>query len=216
MRKVYQYTHQVKGKPRQEIVILSSKDNRDYDEILHRVALEICASAQGKKLCKGASGLSFGELMEIITPEMLAPYGVVMDRLRDSAEQMDNTPPVVNRCEMKLYREFCDECNRQLHDIIDNAEQIAKRLEALRLDGHPVISTWSPVIIPSKGISWAYQYATGMDGLDGMDRMERTFMAFLQQKIKEAKPYDDTKDAAYVKLGDCFINVNAKARDYEP
>ena len=207
MRKVYQYTHQVNGESKLEIIKLSSKKKCDFVEILHRVALEICMSPQGRELCKDISELTFGELMEIITPEMLAPYDLIMERLRDSAEQMDNAPPVVSRCEMELYREFCDRYNQRLRDLKDYAESIARQLETLRLSGHTAISTWAAEIIPERSISWAYQYVTGK---------ECAFQTFIERKIKEAKPHGATEGAGRVKLGDCFININAKARDYEP
>ena len=205
MRKAYHYTRQVNGEPKSEIVILSSKDERDYDEILHRVGLEFCMSAQGRKLYKDIPGLSFNRLMDILTPEMLEPYDVTMYFPQDDAEQMDNAPPVVRQCEMELYRELCDKHHQQLRDIKEYGERIAKRLEALRLSGHPAISTWAPEIIPGKALSWAYQYIIGA---------ECSFKAFLDRKIQEAKPHGATEEAGYVQIGDHFINVNAKARDY--
>lgn len=186
----YEYIRQLNGEPRLEIVTLSSKGERDFDEVLHRVGLEFCMSPQGRKLCKNISGLSLEQLLDIITPEMLVPDGVTMERLRGCAVQKDNVPPVVSWCEIKLCREICDRYNQQLRDMKKYAELIAGHLEAYRLSGHPAISAWAPEIIPSKSISWAYQYVTEKD------EMRCSLATFLERKIQEAKPHGGTEGAA--------------------
>ena len=183
MRRVYEFTRALNGETRLEIVMLLSPKECDIDQILHRVGLEFCISPQGRRLCKGASELTFEELMSNLTPEMLAPYGVSMYRVRDEAQQMDNAAPVVSRYEMELYQGITDKHNRQFCALRDYGERIAKRLEAQRLRGHPAISTWNPNLIPGRAIAWAYLFITGS---------EQNFEKFFNRKLQEAKPHTVT------------------------
>lgn len=183
MKRVYEYTRNLNGEARLEIVMLLSKDECNFDEILRRVGLESCLGNRGRKLQKSGSGLTFAELMDGLTPEMLKPYGVVMCRLRDGAQQMDGAPPVVSHYEMELYQGLCDRHDRQLRGVREYGERIAKRLEIQRTHGHPAISTWDPNIIPGKAIVWAYLYVTGN---------EQDFMTFFNRKLGEAKPHAAT------------------------
>lgn len=183
MTRVYEYTRNLNGEARLEIVMLASKNECDFDEILHRVGLEFCLSLRGRHLHKKMSGLTFGEFMDFLTPEMLNPYGVVMYRLRDGAQQMDGAAPVVSHCEMELFQKLCDDHIRELRGIREYGERIAKRLEAQRRNGHPAISTWDPNIIPGKAIVWAYLYVTGN---------EPDFTTFFNRKLGEAQPHAST------------------------
>lgn len=180
MKRVYEYTRNLNGEARLEIVMLLSKDECDFDEILHRVGLEFCLSLRGKHLHKKMSGLTFGEFMDYLTPEMLEPYGVVMYRLRDGAQQMDGAAPVVSHCEMELFQKLCDDHIRELRGIREYGERIAKCLEFQRTHGHPAISTWDPVLIPGRALAWAYYYVTGN---------EQDFMTFFNRKLGEAQPH---------------------------
>lgn len=187
MTRTYEYTRKGYGSAKQEIVILSSESDCDIDQILYQVALMFCLSPQGKRLCKNAFGLTFEVFLSNLTPEMLAPYGVTVYRPREDAKHKDDMDLVVSQCEIETYRNFCDAHKRQFLDMKDLARRIVKRLEALRLDGHLVISTWTTETILEKSISWAYQYVTSE---------ECDFSAFLERKIQEAKPHGGTEGAA--------------------
>lgn len=180
MKRVYEYTRNLNGEARLEIVMLLSKDECDFDEILRRVGLESCLGNRGRKLQKSGSGLTFAELMDGLTPEMLKPYGVVMYRLRDGAQQMDDAAPVVSHCEMERFQKLCDDHIRELRGIREYGERIAMRLEFQRRNGHPAISTCDPNIIPGKAIVCAYLFVTGE---------EQDFMTFFNRKLGEAKPH---------------------------
>ena len=183
MKRVYEYTRNLNGEARLEIVMLLSKDECDFDEILHRVGLEFCLSLRGKHLQKNKSGMTFGEFMDYLTPEMLEPYGVVMYRLRDGAQQMDGAAPLVSHCEMELFQKLCDDHIRELRGIREYGERIAKRLETQRTHGHPAISTWDSNTILGKAIVWACLFVNGG---------ESDFMTFFNRKLGEAKPHAAT------------------------
>ena len=180
MKRVYKYTRNLNGESRLEIVMLLSKDECDFKEILHRVGLEFCLSLRGRHLHKKMSWMTFGEFMDFLTPEMLKPCGVTMYRLRDGAQQMDDVAPVGSHCEMELFQKLYDDHVRELRGIREYGERIAKRLEIQRTQGHPAISTWDPNIIPGKAIVWAYLFVSGN---------EQDFMTFFNRKLGEAKPY---------------------------
>ena len=180
MKQVYEFTRELDGEPRLEVVMLLSPNECDFDEVLHRVGMDFCMSPRGRKLHGGATDLTFGELMGSLTPEMLKPYGVTMYRLRDGAKQMDGAAPVVSAREMGLYQGLRDGYAQQLRDLREYGERIARRLEAQRRGGHPAISTWDPNIIPGRAIAWAYLYVTGN---------ERDLTTFFNRKLQEAKPH---------------------------
>ena len=180
MKRVYKYTRNLNGESRLEIVMLLSKDECDFKEILHRVGLEFCLSLRGRHLHKKMSWMTFGEFMDFLTPEMLKSYGVSMYRLRDGAQQMDDAAPVVSHCEMELFQKLCDDHIRELRGIREYGERIAKCLEFQRTHGHPAISTWDPVLIPGRALAWAYYYVTGN---------EQDFMTFFNRKLGEAQPH---------------------------
>ena len=87
--------------------------------------------------------------------------------------------PVASRYELDLYREIYDKSIKQLRDQRAYAERIARRLESVKAQGHPVISTWDSKTISIKSVLWSFMFVRGE---------ENDFVKFFDRKVQEAKP----------------------------
>lgn len=177
MRKVYRYPRNINGETRQEHVILDSDVSRDLLQVVHDAAVDYCLNNENRHLCK-EGGMSFGQAMEHITPEMLAPYGVTMIRLEDVAVQTDQMPPLVSQYELATIREVRRVERRRAREVLDYAERAAGRLETKLENRHPIVSTWGSGKIAVKAASWACQFVMGK---------ETDFGKFFEKKLKETE-----------------------------
>lgn len=179
MTKVYEYPRVVDGEMKKEFVILSSNFNRDFLQVVHDVAVDYCLKNENRRPCKG-DGMSFGQIMGCITPEMLEPYGVTMLRLDDMAVQTDQMPPLVTRYELETIRAVRRLERRHAREVVDFAERAARRLETQRARKNPGVSNWGPEQVAVKAASWASQYVM----LEG----KKDFARFFNQKLRETLP----------------------------
>lgn len=141
MTKVFEYSRVFDEKTRREFVFLASNADCDLLQAVHDAAVDICLQAANKHLCdKG--GLGFGQIMDIITPEMLVPYGLTMKRIGEMAIQTDQLPPLVSRYELRTIRDARRAEKRRAREVVDYAERAAGRLETQKANQHPVVSTW--------------------------------------------------------------------------
>lgn len=177
MYRTYQFTRMVKGKPKQDLVMIFTPKNTDLDEVLHKIGLDYCMAQTGKK--EFPDGLSLPQLIEHIKPEILASYGMTMVWPNDIAIQADNAAPIISPYELDAYRESVNKGYCQVKNVCRAAERIARRLEFQRTHDHPAISTWPPNIISTKAIVWADQYVNGN---------EPDLVKFFEKKLQEAKP----------------------------
>ena len=120
--------------------------------------------------------MSFAQIMEHITPEMLAPYGVTMIRPEDVAIQTDQLSPLVTRYELESIRDIRSAEWYRGRRVVEYAARAAKRLEKQKANQHPIISTWDSERISMKATSWACQFM--MDG-------EKNFAKFFDKKLKD-------------------------------
>lgn len=179
MTKVYGFPRVVDGETKKEFVVLSSNFNRDFLQVVHDVAVDYCLDNENRHLCK-EGGMSFGQIMEFITPEMLEPYGVTMLRLDDMAVQTDQMSPLVTRYELETIRAVRRLERRHAREVVDFAERAAQRLETQRARNHPGVSAWGPEKVAVKAASWASQYVM-MSG-------KKDFARFFEKKLKETLP----------------------------
>lgn len=178
------YTRTVNGETKQDLVMLFCQKGTDIDFALHKLGLEYCMSQNGDKA--PTDGLTFAQLMDIITPEMLKSYGITALWPNELAIPMDDAPPIIGRYELKTYQKVINYVYSRTKEVCYIAERIAKRLETQRRQGHPAISTWAPDIISVKAITWADQFVHGS---------ETDLSKFFQKKLQEAKPHPNNGQA---------------------
>lgn len=184
MYRTYEFTRTVNGEAKQDMVMLFYPKGTDIELTLHKLGLEYCMNRNKGKT--PPHGLTFAQLMEYITPEMLDPYGITVLWPNSTAISMDDAPPIINRYEMETYRETINYVYSRTKKVCKTAEQIAKRLETQRKQGHPAISTWAPDIISVKAVTWADQFVHGS---------ETDLSKFFQKKLQEAKPHPNNGQA---------------------
>ena len=174
-----------------EQVLMLWPDGSDLFRTLHKLGLEYAMSPEGAAECR--DGLTFGTLLKYLTPEMLAPYGIKMLWLSREAIKTYGSTPVVSQYELESYAEARERENIRERNwerrLKETSERFALRLERLKADAHPVVSTWDASRISGRAVSWAYQYikAGGLDA-DG----------FFAKKLDEAKPCKGKVPAAVV------------------
>lgn len=190
MYRAYKYTRMINGESEQDLIILFYPKDIDLGRTLHKLGLEYCINQNGGRV--PIDGLSFDQLMDNITLEMLSPYGMSMIRPNDIAIQADNTAPVIGPYELETYQESINNGYYQVKKVCKTAERIARRLESQRRHDHPVVSTWAPDIISTKAIVWADQFVNGN---------EPDFVKFFEKKLQEAKPHSNDKDQPPVDTG---------------
>lgn len=124
MMRVYGYPRVADGITRREYVILSSPTNRNLLQAVHDAAINYCIANEDRNPCKDG-GMSFAQVMEHLTPEMLAVCDVKMTRLEDLAIQTDQLPPIVSRFELESIWEF--ERMERLHprETVDSGNDAA-------------------------------------------------------------------------------------------
>ena len=179
MYRTYEFMRTANGEQKLEIVMLLSPKKCDFDQILHRIGLELCTEQIKKNPSKTPTELTFEQLMERLTPEMLRPYGITLFWPRENVKQVDGKYPVASRYELDLYREIYDKSIKQVRDQRTYAERIARRLESVKAQGHPVISTWDSKTISIKSVLWSFMFVRGE---------ENDFVKFFDRKVQEAKP----------------------------
>lgn len=179
----FEFTRMINGEPKREMVIIFCPDKTNLERALHKLGLEWCLKNQ--KDGKLYGDLFFPELMEQVTPEMLAPYGISVLWPNRTLISMDNMPPIISRYELETYQEASNSGYSQAKKICKAAEQLARRLESKRTHGHPAISTWAPDIISTKAVTWADQFVHGG---------ETDLLKFFEKKLQEAKPYSGNKN----------------------
>ncbi len=178
MTEVYEFPREVNGETRKEFVILSSNFKHDFLQIVHNVAVDYCLANENRHPCK-EGGMSFGQIMEYITPKMLEPYGVTMIRLEDAAIHTDQMPPLVTRYELETIREVRRLERRHAREVVDYAERAAKRLETQRVNNHSAVAAWGPEKVAVKAASWACQFV--------MLSKDRNFAKFFEKKLRETE-----------------------------
>lgn len=184
MTKVFEYSRVVDGKMRREFVFLASNADCDLLQAVHDAAVDLCLQAENNHLCD-EGGLSFGQIMEIITPEMLVPYGLTMKRIDEMAVQTDQMPPLVSQYELKTIRDARRAEKRRARDVVDYAERAARRLETQKANHHPVVSTWGSERISARAASWAWQFVTGE---------EKDFAKFIEKRLQAIRTHHAYRD----------------------
>lgn len=179
MIEVYEYSRLVNGEMRREFVVFSSEKKRDILQAVHNAAVDFCVQHANKRPCK-EGGMSFAEIMEFITPEMLAPYDVTMIRPGDVAIQADQLPLLISRYELEFIRDVRSTEWYRSRRVVDYAARAAKRLEKQKAKQHPIISTWDAEKMTVKASSWACEFAMGR---------EKNFGKFFDKKLKDLSAY---------------------------
>ena len=123
-------------------------------------------------------------LMEALTPELLAPYKVVLLRPTREAVKLDNKPPVIGALEAASWRTAILRHTSYKIDVRDYAERIVKRLEREKANGHPAVSTWGYAGICRRSVTWACDFVEKY----GAERGSVKFDAFMQAQLEAAKP----------------------------
>lgn len=164
-----------------ETVMLVCPDGSNPYHALHRLGVEYAMSPEGAKV-RGI-GLTFGALFEHLTPEALAPYGIEIMWPDREAVRLEDGRQIVSCYEIQSHLEAREQERQRTINwerrLRETSERFARKMERLKADGHPVLSTWDASRICGRSISWAYQHvkAGGLDA-DG----------FFERKLADAKP----------------------------
>lgn len=175
----YTYTRPGNRDGRQEYVVLIAPQAQDFDRVLHEVGLKLVSDNPRYR-----DGVKQAELMEALTPELLAPYKVVLLRPTREAVKLDNKPPVIGALEAASWRGAAVKHTSYKIDVRDYAERIVKRLEREKANGHPAVSTWGYAGICRRSVTWASDFVEKY----GPERSTVKFDAFLQSQLAAAKP----------------------------
>ena len=176
--RIFSFPRTVNGETKQDLVMLSYPKGTDIELMLHKLALAYCMNQNKGKI--PSDDLTFAQFMDVITPEMLAPYGITVLWPNELAIPMDGARPIIGRYELETYRDAINYGYSKTKEVCYIAERIAKRLETQRRQGHPAISTWAPDIISVKAVTWADQFVHGS---------ETDFFKFFKKKLQDAKPH---------------------------
>ena len=164
---------------RQEYVILIGPQAQNFDRVLHEVGLKLVSDNPRYR-----DGVAQAELMEALTPELLAPYNVALLRPTREAVKLDNRPPVIGALEAESWRGAAVKHTSYKIDVRDYAERIVKRLEQEKANGHPAVSTWGYAGICRRSVTWASDFVEKY----GPERSNVKFDAFMQAQLEAAKP----------------------------
>lgn len=164
---------------RQEYVILIGPQAQNFDRVLHEVGLKLVSDNPRYR-----DGVAQAELMEALTPELLAPYNVALLRPTREAVKLDNRPPVIGALEAESWRGAAVKHTSYKIDVRDYAERIVKRLEREKANGHPAVSTWGYAGICRRSVTWASDFVEKY----GPERSNVKFDAFMQAQLEAAKP----------------------------
>ena len=175
----YTYTRPGSRDGQQEYVVLIAPKSQNFDRVLHEVGLKLVSDNPRYR-----DGVEQAELMETLTPELLAPYKVVLLRPTREAVKLDNQPPVIGALEAASWRGAILRHTSYKIDVRDYAERIVKRLEREKANGHPAVSTWGYVGICRRSVTWASDFVEKY----GPERSAVKFDAFLQSQLTAAKP----------------------------
>lgn len=174
----YTYTRPGNRDGRQEYVVLIAPQTQNFDRVLHEVALKLVSDDPRYKDVGQAA------LMEALTPELLAPYKVVLLRPTREAIKLDNKPPVIGALEAESWRAAILRHTSYKISAREYAERIAQRLEREKANGHPAVSTWSYAGICRRSVTWACNFVEEY----GAERGSVKFDAFMQHQLEVAKP----------------------------
>ena len=202
---VYGFNRVVNEEPQRDLIILfypKSMGLVEVERALHKIGLDYCMNQNGGSVPTG--GLSFDQLMEVITPQMLAPHGMSMIRPYNEVVRLDNAPPVVGSYELETYQEARHAGDYNTRWVCEISQQFARRLETQRKNGHPAISTWAPDIISVKAVTWAGQFVvTGKENWESSD--------FFKKKLQEAKPHTNNNAQTPADTGEDDHDVEGQA-----
>lgn len=163
-----------------ETVMLVCPDGSNPYHALHKLGVEYAMGPEGAKV---RGGLTFGALFEHLTPEALAPYGIEIMWPDREAVRLEDGRQIVSCYEIQSHLEARDQERQRAINwerrLRETSEKFARKMERLKADGHPVLSTWDASRICGRAISWAYQHAKA-GGLDAD--------GFLEKKLADAKP----------------------------
>lgn len=147
----YSYLKPDGGDQQKEVVTIIYPSCYKLGEIMHRIGLNLAMEQLASKPRRG--NLTFGELMDSLTPEMLAPYGANILRSSVEAIPVDRDATVIGRYEINSFFLFQQDTQRRIRRMRDYALRFARRLEKEKANGHPVISTWNSLVISSSAVA---------------------------------------------------------------
>lgn len=184
----YSYLKPDGEEQQQEVVTILYPPSYTLSEIMHRIRLDLAMEQMETKPRRG--DLTFGELMDSLTPEMLAPYGANILRSSVEAIPMDRDATVIGRYEMNSFflfqqdteqriRKMRQDTNQRIRKMRDCALRFAQKLEKEKSNGHPIISAWDSSVISGFAVAWAEQFAWGD---------EKDSSKFFKRQLEEAKP----------------------------
>lgn len=174
----YTYTRPGSRDGQQEYVVLIAPKSQNFDRVLHEVGLKLVSDNPNYKDVGQAA------LMEALTPELLAPYNVVLLRPTREAVKLDNKPPVIGAFETESWRAAILRHTSYKISAREYAERIAKRLEQEKANGHPAVSTWGYAGICRRSVTWACDFVEKY----GAERGSVKFDDFMQHQLEVAKP----------------------------
>ena len=122
----FEFTRMINGEPKREVVIIFYPEETDLYWALHQLGFECCLKNQ--KEGEFHDGLSFPELMEQVTPEMLAPYGMTVLWPNRALISMDNMPPTISRYELETYQAIYKSHQQELDQLRESCQQQLDRM----------------------------------------------------------------------------------------
>ena len=137
-------------------MIMGQKDV-DLIGVLHELGLKCVMSPDGLNKYS-QTGLSFNEFLKNLPPEKLEPYNVKIYWPDREAISCDGKM-LINRYELKGHLNARKHNEDYINETRTVSERYVRRMERLKADGHPLISTWDSARVSDRALSWAWQFA---------------------------------------------------------
>ena len=154
---VYDIIFNDNGVEQHEKALITCREDVDLPEVLHELALEYVMSPDGLKKY-GQTGLPFDEFLQCLPPEKLKPYNVFIHWLDREAKRPDSKM-IIDRYELKSHLAAMERAEERVRETRKLSEQYVRRMERLKADGHPLISTWESAQVTDHALRWAWQFA---------------------------------------------------------
>ena len=170
MYQIFEVTSSIDGRQVRENVVISWQDGGDLIHVLHELGLEYALSPEGLKKCH-YDGLTYNELLNRLTPEMLAPYDMRIVWLDREAFRVGDRQ-IINRYEVEGHVAARERDEKREQKTREVADRYARRMGRLKAAGHPLLSGWDAGKMSARAISWAYQHvrAGGSDAAGFFDK----------------------------------------------
>ena len=177
MHQTFEFIRCLDGRRQHERVLFEYPDDVDLEYILHRLGLKHALSDDRQKKY-GNAEVTYDELFNRLTPEMMKPYNVKMIWPDRETRQVSGKP-LITRCELDWHREAMEREEERTRRAGNVAERYAKTLVNLKDSGNQYIAQCPSPWVAEKAVRWAFQFIRSgeTDSLSFLDEKLASFLS---------------------------------------